>query len=421
MTPLFRQEALTTQHQTWLGSIQLIRPLSLSLLATLAVLVAVGVVLFLGLGQYTRKAQVVGVLVPEKGVLRLFAPQTGTVLESPVTEGQVVKQGDVLFVLAVGRSTEQGDTQAAVQAGLNARQQSLQQATRQQVALMEAQKTGLERQQRDIQRELGQIDVEADLLRQRLVLAQAALERHQGLLTQNFISTAQVQAKAEEVLAVRAQQQALERQRAGKQREIGVLQAQLAALPLHTQAATGELERDLAQLTQEVAEVAARQRVVVRAPQDGVVSSITVQPGQVATPEAALASLVPEDSRLVAQLYAPSSAVGFVRPEQTVLLRYQAYPYQKFGHHPGEVVAVSRTPLQAADLAALALPESVRREPLYRITVALKEQSVQAYGQTQALAPGMQLDADVLLDRRRLIEWIFEPLLSVSQRLTGQV
>lgn len=421
MPTLFRQEALTTQHQTWLGSIQLIRPLSLSLLATLAVLVAVGVVFFLGLGQYTRKAQVVGVLVPEKGVLRLFAPQTGTVLESQVAEGQVVKQGDVLFVLAVGRSTEQGDTQAAVQAGLNARQQSLQQATRQQVALMEAQKTGLERQQRDIQRELGQMDAEADLLRQRLALAQAALERHQGLLAQNFISTAQVQAKAEEVLAVRAQQQALERQRAGKQREIGVLQTQLAALPLHTLAATGELERDLAQLTQEAAEVAARQRVVVRAPQDGVVSSITVQPGQVATPEAALASLVPEDSRLVAQLYAPSSAVGFVRPEQTVLLRYQAYPYQKFGHHPGEVVAVSRTPLQAADLAALALPESVRLEPLYRITVALKEQSVQAYGQTQALVPGMQLDADVLLDRRRLIEWIFEPLLSVSQRLTGQV
>ncbi|MFM8900271.1 MAG: HlyD family secretion protein [Burkholderiales bacterium] len=421
MPSLFRQEALTAQHQTWLGSIQLIRPLSLSLLATLAVLVAVGVVLFLVAGQYTRKAQVLGVLVPEKGVLRLFAPQVGTVLESRVAEGQVVKQGDLLFVLAVGRSSEQGDTQAAVQAGLNARQQSLQQATRQQVALMEAQKNGLERQQRDIQRELGQIDAEADLLRQRLTLVQAALERHQGLLAQNFISSAQVQAKAEEVLAVRAQQQSLERQRAGKQREISVLQAQLVALPLQTQATTGELERDLAQLTQEAAEVAARQRVVVRAPQDGVVSGITVMPGQVATPEAALASLVPQHSRLVAQLYAPSSAVGFVRPEQTVLLRYQAYPYQKFGHHPGEVLAVSRTPLQAADMALLALPEDVRREPLYRITVALKDQSVQAYGQAQALVPGMQLDADVLLDRRRLIEWVFEPLLSVSQRLMGQV
>jgi membrane fusion protein len=420
MSPLFRQEALTTQHQTWLGSIQLIRPLSLTLLATLAVLVAVGVVLFLGWAQYTRKAQVVGVLVPEKGVLRLFAPQTGTVLESHALEGKLVKQGDVLFVLAVGRSTEQGDTQAAVQASLSARQQSLQQATRERLALMEAQKTALERQQIDIQREMSQIDAEADLQRQRLALAQDALSRHQGLLAQNFISTAQVQAKAEEVLAVRAQQQALARQRAGKQRELGVLQAQVLALPLQTQAATGEIERDLAQVTQEVAEVAAKQRVVVRAPQAGVVSGVTVQPGQVATPEVALASLVPENSRLQAQLYAPSSAVGFVRPEQTVLLRYQAYPYQKFGHHAGEVLAVSKTPLQATEVAALALPADASREPLYRITVVLKEQAVQAYGQAQPLVPGMQLDADVLLDRRRLIEWIFEPLLGVSQRMTGR-
>ena len=421
MASLFRQEALTTQHQTWLGSIQLIRPLSLSLLTTLAVTMAVGVVLFLGWGQYTRKAQVVGVLVPERGVLRLHAPQTGTVVETHAIEGQRVQQGDVLFVLSVGRSTEQGDTQAAVQAGLSTRQQSLQQASRQRLALMDAQKTNLERQQRDIQRELVQIDAEADLQRQRLALAQEALDRQKGLLAQNFISTAQVQAKAEEVLAVRAQQQALERQRVGKQREVSALQAQLTALPLQTEAATGEIERDLAQLAQEAAEVAARQRVVVRAPQAGVVSGVTVQAGQVATPEAALASLVPEHSRLQAQLYAPSSAVGFLRPQQTVLLRYQAYPYQKFGHHAGEVLVVSKIPLQAAEMAALALPQDVRREPLYRITVALKEQSVQAYGQAQALVPGMQLDADVLLDKRRLIEWIFEPLLSVSQRMTGRV
>ena len=109
-------------------------------------------------------------------------------------------------------------------------------------------------------------------------------------------------------------------------------------------------------------------------------------------------------------------------------LRYQAFPYQKFGHHPGQVLQVSRTPLQAAELASLPLSigavsgasaEGVQpqAEPLYRITVALDEQSVQAYGVAQPLVAGMQLEADVLLDRRRLIEWIFVPLLSVTGRL----
>ena len=102
-------------------------------------------------------------------------------------------------------------------------------------------------------------------------------------------------------------------------------------------------------------------------------------------------------------------------------LRYQAFPYQKFGHHAGQVLQVSRTPLQATELAGLPLPEAMKgaasAEPLYRITVALDAQAVKAYGQPQPLAAGMQLEADVLLDRRRLIEWIFEPLLSVTGRV----
>ena len=56
-------------------------------------------------------------------------------------------------------------------------------------------------------------------------------------------------------------------------------------------------------------------------------------------------------------------------------------------------------------------------EPLYRITVQLDRQDVAAYGAPQALAPGMQLDADVVLDRRRLIEWIFEPVLGIASRV----
>ena len=55
-------------------------------------------------------------------------------------------------------------------------------------------------------------------------------------------------------------------------------------------------------------------------------------------------------------------------------------------------------------------------EPLYRIKAELASQSVSAYGRAQPLQAGMQVEADILLDRRRLIEWIFEPLLSLAGR-----
>jgi membrane fusion protein len=157
----------------------------------------------------------------------------------------------------------------------------------------------------------------------------------------------------------------------------------------------------------------------VRAPQDGIVTGVLAQAGQSVTPATALASLLPSNARLQAHLYAPSSAVGFLRPDQPVLLRYQAFPHQKFGLQSGQVVQVSRSPLQASELAALAQAPggSGGGEALYRITVALDRQSVAAYGHAQALVPGMQLEADVLLDRRRLIEWIFEPVLGLAGRV----
>jgi membrane fusion protein len=416
---LFRPEALESRQRDWLGSIQLIRPASLALLTGFVVVVVAAVAAYLVMGEYTRKARVTGYLVPDLGVIRLIAPQPATVIESHVAEGRVVRRGDVLFVLAVGQATLSGDTQATVQNSLAARERSLIGAAQQRSKLEQSQLEALDVQIADMRRELDSMAIEADLQRQRLVLAQQAHTQYESLRNDNFVSSAQVRGKAEEVLGVKAQLQALERQRAVRLREIAALQTQRRELPLRAQTAQGEIDRDLAALAQQSAENEARQRIVVRAPQDGIVSGVLAAPGQAVTPAVALASLLPANAKLQAHLFAPSSAVGFVRAHQSVQLRYQAFPYQKFGHQVGEVAQVSRSPLQASELAGLSLPVSLSGsgEPLYRITVALDRQSVSAYGQAQALSPGMQLEADVLLDRRRLIEWLFEPVLGIAGRV----
>lgn len=393
MPNLFRTQALEHRQRDWLGSIQLVRPVSLALLTAFVVVVAAAVAAYLVWGEYTRKARVSGYLVPDRGLIRLMAPQSATVVENHVAEGRAVHQGDVLFVLAIGQSTSSGDAQTAIQSSLASRERSLQDAVRQRGLLEQNQLASLE-------------------------LARKALARLESLRNDNFVSSAQVQTKTEEILGLKAQLQALERQRGTQLREIATLEAQRRELPLKAQAARGEIDRDLAAITQLSAENEARQRLVVRAPQDGVVTAVLADTGQAVTPGVALASLLPADARLQAHLFAPSSAVGFVRAHQAVQLRYQAFPYQKFGHQAGEVIQVARSPLQAAELAGLPLQGAAASgEPLYRITVALDQQTVAAYGQAQALSPGMQLEADVLLDRRRLIEWLFEPVLGIASRV----
>lgn len=413
MSNLFRPEVIEGRRQNWLGGIRLVQPVSLWVLTTLVVISAIAVGLFFSFGEYTRKARVTGYLVPDRGVMHLLAPQTAQVVERHAAEGQSVRRGDVLFVLSLDRATARGDSREAVQASLAARERSLHTASQRRQLLQQSQSDALSQQLQNMRRERTQMQAEAVLHRQRLVLAEEALARLESLRAEHFVSPAQVQTKLEEVLGLRAQLQGLERQQAAHLREIATLEARQRELPLGEQAEQGQIERELAELAQASAENEALRRIVVRAPQDGTVTALMAEPGQAVAAQSVLANLVPGGAVLQAHLFAPSSAMGFVRADQTVLLRYEAFPHQKFGHQVGRVLQVSRTPLPPSEASVVA----PKGEPVYRITVALDGQAMQAYGQAQTLSPGMQLEADVMLDRRRLIEWIFEPVLSVSGKV----
>jgi len=421
MGALFRPEVAEAQRQNWLGHVQLVRPLSLTLLTASALGMLVLVLAFLFFGEYTRKARIGGVLVPDLGVIRLVPPVQGRVLERHVHEGQSVRAGDVMFVLALESSTLSTNVQARVQRSLEERRRSLEEAARQQAVLTESELLSLQRRLDEMMRERNQIEAEAALHRQRLALAQQSLERLESLSRDQFISSAQVQAKKEEVLGLQAQAQALERQSATLARDRAALEGERRDLPVLLKSRQGAIERDLAALAREAAEQDAVRQIVVRAPQDGTVSSVLAEPGQSVSPASALASLIPSGAQLQAHLFAPSGAVGFVRPNQEVRLRFEAFPYQKFGHQNGHVLQVSRTPLAAPELAGLTLAGPTGGgnvdEPMFRITVAMDQPELSAFGTTQPLVAGMRMQADVLLERRRLVEWLFAPVLGLTNRL----
>ena len=88
----------------------------------------------------------------------------------------------------------------------------------------------------------------------------------------------------------------------------------------------------------------------------------------------------------------------------------------KFGHQLGKVARISRSALSPNELGAL-MGGAQNSEPFYRVTVALAKQAITAYGKPELLKPGMLLEADVLGEKRRLIEWVFEPLYSLKGKV----
>jgi membrane fusion protein len=109
-----------------------------------------------------------------------------------------------------------------------------------------------------------------------------------------------------------------------------------------------------------------------------------------------LVQLVPATNQLAVRLYAPSKAAGFVRASAPVLLRFDAYPYQKYGQLTGKVVSVSKAAVNAADIQAYASRADLAGESLFTITVNLPEQMMGDPAQKLQLQAGMRVEADLL-------------------------
>ena len=408
---LFRPEVLQARKHAWLGGIALSQPPGLRWLTALAVLAASAIVAVLWLGEYTRRSTVTGQLVPDLGLSTVLAPSPGVAARLFPQEGERVVAGQALTLINVPRVTaDGGDVRALVREGIDQRKESLAQLGQSQDELIQAQRQGQSRQREALRRELAQIRQEIATRREQVRIGREVTARYERIAAQQYVSQLQVNQHKQSVLELVQAQQSLERQATSLARSIAQLDQSLDELPAQRRALAAGTRRDLAELEMERVQQEASGDILLRAPVSGLVTSRLIEPGQAVQAGQALMTLLPAGSQLQAQLLVPSRAVGFIAPGDRVLLRYQAFPYQKFGHHGGHVLRISRSAIAPASGA----PAGV--EPYYRVLVALDRQTVTAFGKAEPIRPGMLLEADILGERRRLYEWLLEPLYSLRGR-----
>jgi membrane fusion protein len=417
-TSLFRSEALEAKRGEWLGSILVAAPLSRWIWTALALSFAVALVLFLVLGHYTRRETVTGQLVPSAGLLNLSASNAGLVTHVWVRDGEAVRQGNPLIEISSEQdSASLGDTHAIVSQQLDAERVHLQADLQTQEAVATQQAQALRDKSSLLRAQLNEITGQLALQKQEADNAELMLERWEPANKTGVISDYQLNQQQATTLEAQAQYKTLLRQQSDTQQQLDATQQQLAQLPLDTATKRNDTERQLAEIGQSVAQNEAQRALVLRAPRDGIVSAVLFKDGQMVAAGQSMLSLLPTGSVLQAQLLVPSRAVGFIEPGNRVVLRYAAFPYQKFGQQYGKVADISRSALTPSEVQALVGQSS--QEPLYRVQVALDHQQVLAYGKPETVKPGMAVDADILMEKRTLLEWVFEPLYGMAHHLWG--
>ena len=405
--PLFRPEVVQARRQDWLGRISLAQPMPVWVGAVFALLAAGAVACLLLFGEYAHRSRVGGQLVPDLGVSTVVAPTSGMVGRMTVEEGASVARDQALVRIDLPRVAASGaDAHTGIGRGLDDRDSSSAQLAQAQLAQLAVQEQGQHRQLAMLRTELGQVRAGIATRDAQVRLGRETADRYREVAASGYVSVVQVRQQEQAMLEMLNARQVLERQATALAREIAGLEQALAGLPAQREAIEATARREHALLAQERYRHEADGGVLVKAPLAGLVAHRFVEPGQAVQAGQPLLSLLPEGARLQAQLQVPSRAIGFIRPGDRVRLRYQAYPFQKFGHQGGRVARISRSAVPPVAGA----PSS---EPHYRVLVALDRQEVLAYGRPEPLRPGMLLEADILGERRKLHEWLLEPLYSL--------
>jgi len=407
----FRSE-VQAQHQRRYGPevMQLgISPWRLS--SALLCGIAVAILLFIWLSNYTKKARVSGQVVPSHGLTKVIALQAGVVSELRVAEGQYVKAGDVLLRINSSKSNLYGSLQNEVLTSLDERSANLEESKEVVHSMYRAKK-------REAKEKIKQLNVQVDgvskqqiLLEQRSKLASLSVQRQQKLSDEGYVSSASVDEKRAELAAVESQLAGLRSSAAEIAQQQALAKSLLEQLPLSSQAEKNGLKRDLAALAAERAQQESLREIAVIAPRDGIVTALQIKQGITVTEQTVLLQLVPKNDVYQVELFVPSRDIGFINTGMPVTLRYESFPYQKFGVKNGRVLEMTKTVISAHDLA-IKLSD---REDYYRLLVSLSEQKVEHQGQTWNLQSGMKVEADVTLDSRPIWEWLFEPLLGLQK------
>ncbi len=411
---LFRQEAIDAQREKFLGEATIARPVPFWVFTLLAAGIAVLLIVVAVWGQYTRRERVEGYLALDTGAARVQSPDAGRILELLVKEGDEVAAGEALAKVSLDRTNVAGgSTSEAVAAEMVSRRAILEKEQDQWRSLGVQQAEQSRRKARDLENELAQIDAEMKLQDTRVRSTREQADRFKALANDKFVSDVASKQKQDEVTDQEIKLQALRRQRSQVERDLGTARMEEPQITLRSRAQVEQLSRQLSELREGMTQVEARRETVIRAPLAGVVTNVAVNRGQSIAADSPLVTVLPKGSGLHVELLVPTRAIGFLNKGQEVVLRYEAFPYERFGQYRGTIADIGRNVwTQGERIGSL-----TAKEPVYRVDVLLDKQSVTALGQEFPLRPGMLVNADLLLERRTLLEWIFEPVLQLKGRL----
>ncbi|PWB78826.1 MAG: secretion protein HlyD [Methylocystaceae bacterium] len=422
ISKLFRKEVFDAKRETWLGRAQVAQPLPVRLVVLVSVAFMLACIIYVSVGTYTRRVHATGVLLPDRGLIVITSPAVGIITGANVAEGQKVRKGQLLYVVNLDATSSNGPTQEQVLYGLKQQKAILEKERETRPSMAGVEKQALADRLKNLNQQRTQLDEQIELQRSTVALLKAKADQLQGGVKRGIVRDSDFQ--NQNYIRMQAVTQLAQYEQLALQLESQIIEtgAALSLFENKLERELNEIDKKLLQLSQMITENEARRSVEIQAPADGVLTAIRAQAGQQVGGGTPLVTLLPNDGKVTANLFVDSSAIGLIEQGGPVLLRYAAFPFQRYGLYRGLIREVTRAPISNANSnPSQTAPAAHSREAddgaVYRIVVDPEQPFVMVNGQRQPIEVGMRVDADIALEKRPLYRWMLDPLYHVRHSL----
>ncbi len=400
---LFRRNAIVSLHERHDGRPVAYVPRPWLWLGTFCLALIVTAFTLASRIEYARKETVRGWVVARQGVVRLTHDSLARVTSVERQRGDSVRQGDVIAYLSADGLL--GDGSAAVGAILDVLREDLAEIDSRAAAArsqLEADNEALARQVRGVDKELRALALQERQLQGRADRSGATLLRFERAFRDGAIAEIELLRRQDEHSALRQAGARLQQEQDRLQRERGDLEARRQALSTDFEMRLSELASLRNELRQRITRNESARLRALEAPIDGTIATLDLVAGSTVRGQQLLVTIVPGDATLAADVYVPSRAVGLIAPGQSVRLRFDAFPHEQFGMARGRVESVAEFVLLPPDM-----PSTFGlREAAYKVRIGLERDHVTDMHGSYQLKPGMLLVAEIVLENRRLIDWL---------------
>ncbi len=382
----------------------------LFMLASMAAVLA-----FVCTAKYSRKETVNGELAPINGVSRIEAVKSGTIERVLVKSGAKVATGQTLVQISYDPVLANGNTLSKEMTASTTEQiESTEQTSEIKRQEIDSSLNELEVKLSGLKQHVLQLNDQLNLQKSREELQKETVESVLKLQQEKYISDLSVRQFQDNLLQSQLAVGTTTQNISDAVNQIEQLTREERGERLARSQIDSDLSLNRAQLREKQTGDMSASGARIVAPRSGIFTDVSVKDGDFINQGQTICLITPDNETASEEviLWVPSKAVGFLRNKTPVRIMFDAFPYQTFGAAKGVVTEVSAAPLNPGEIPV----PTDSREQMYKVVVSLDVSDRSAYGRRWEIKPGMRVTADLVLDEKTFLDWLFDPVSAARVR-----